>query len=706
MVFLIRSKNILRYTIASLLLIWLGGCFLLYLFKYPTQYLLVFPSFFKAIGEINFRKPPGFNWHLLYITITLCAQGVIGGLFLRLFYRFPIFLEMVASIFLGIGLTTFPLVILAIFFWLHPITILATFLVMGILLWWAKLIFGWSEINYFNDIEPLQNDIQKVLYACAWVLLLALTGISFYHALFFPVTYWDSLIYYVHYGQLTYQQGGFPIMHCLQVGLGLGANYPHLFPLHQAVTATLFSHWSDFYAQFMAPFAGLGSVVILYYLIVFLVRDKLIAILSVLAFRAVPYLTSYLIWTSDYSLVVVYTCIFLMFLAFFISKGNLWKLQPLLCVAAIFPHINYLGWIVWPCAALAAAVWWIEKKRSPNYLLYIFLSFAAWCGIALIWYVRNYIVTGNPVYAFFPEIFGGKNINLDVLRSCENEWLLHGNGAALLGDTIWQRLLNSPLYFLLDWRFAPLVMGIFIPSCIFFGWKKHTRFYAITLFLIFLYLFYEYAISGFYWYHIIAVFPLFAVFVARYLSELPGKRLLPAYGLLILLMGIVPGVSYSLIGAKYFYPDLKLFSYPGISKQMFYRYTFPGASAGWRYINSHLSAKSKILTHDNRYHVFRQNLQIIHLDDCGLTPLYGKPYPAVHRELLNRGIGYYFYIPDENTHPITRQLGHREYLDNPNYFIKLFEEEFRDNSKEIKKVAVYQLLVPQKQKTPPTGGVE
>ena len=45
------------------------------------------------------------------------------------------------------------------------------------------------------------------------------------------------------------------------------------------------------------------------------------------------------------------------------------------------------------------------------------------------WHVRNWALTGNPVYAFFPKLFPNSvNINPEVLQSAELEWFRNGDG--------------------------------------------------------------------------------------------------------------------------------------------------------------------------------------------------------------------------------------------------------------------------------------
>ncbi len=636
---------------------------------------------------------------MLYEIVSLSLCAGVGFLFLRLCIRLPKLIEWIVAVFMGVGLSTFILELWAIPFLLNRWTVLLSFAGLIVLLWGLKKVWGWASeeapVKESVKVESSQNHFQQILFWCAWAMLAGLTILNFYHSLLFPVQYWDSLILYIHYGKMTYLQGGFPILACLQVGLGLGANYPHLYPLHQAVTATIFNHWSDIYGQLLPPLAGLGSILVLYHLSMRLFRNRLSAILATLVFRSIPFVSTYFVYASDYALVMYYTAAFLLFLEIFLNKPSLRTVMPLMAVCAIFPHINYLGWIVWPPMFLAI-LWRSRGIVADSNIKWLQLlgAFLFWFGLGLTWYVRNYLVTGNPVYAFFPEIFGGKNINLEVLASCQKEWTAHGMGAAQYGPSLLARVINSLVFFQTDWRFSPLLTGIMLPAFL-LGWKRKEPVFVFAGILLALYFVYQYIISGLYWYHTLAVVPILSLYVARFLSRIQNEKIINLYGVTLICAVLVPGVSISMMGPKVPNPSMPVFAYPGLSPLEFYRFSFPLEAPVWRYINRSLEENAIILSHDNRYHVYRDDISIIHLDDCGLTPFYGMPYPEFHEELLKRGVGYYLYIPDEDSHPITRLLGHLDYLDNPKFFQLMERSAARGKSIQLFKLVKPDLKKPE-----------
>ncbi|HNT36551.1 MAG TPA: hypothetical protein PKH07_16310, partial [bacterium] len=490
-----------------------------------------------------------------------------------------------------------------------------------------------------------------------------ITILTFYHALLYPVTYWDSLILYTHYGEMTYREQGFPVRVCAQVGLGLGANYPHYYPLTSATLATFWGGWDDLYAQMFPPLAGLISVVLLYDLLLTLFESRRTAILVTLLFRSFAYATCYFIWATDYALVMMLATAILWLCqrilnqfretSIAVSRREMsLEMYVVLTVAlvAFAMHINYLGIVLvipllvtllhipnrpvpagvsaMPTATNVCSleepgffrVLFPRRLRASRTLFGFGILIA--CGLCLLggsWYLRNWIVTGNPVYAFFPRLLGGRYVDLDVLASCAQEWTSNGDGVARFGSTLQERILRSPEYFLLQtnwhWKFGPTLFGLCIPGIflIHTATKRVRSLMAVAGSLLLAGLVFEYFISGLYLYHILFVTPCLSCLSGVAVHRLLKRRWSRRYAIcLVLLIGLTPGLSMALVGPKLMSFDLKAFRCPGIDKDEFWSMCFQRDQEMWRTINDRLPLNAGVLTHENRYHVFRRDIRIVH----------------------------------------------------------------------------------------------
>lgn len=322
-------------------------------------------------------------------------------------------------------------------------------------------------------------ELTRAAWILAALLVAVITALTFHHAIFYPETYWDSLILYLGYGRLTWLEGGFPFKASAQVGIGLGANYPHLFSTHAAAVAAVAGWWSDLPARLWAPTAALAATLLVYGAALRLWRNRLVAILCALVFRALPYTIAYSTYASDYALAMLFVAGFLYLAVCYIESPLPGYFTLLTLLPALAMHLNYLMgvlWIAWAATCLAAH--WPRPKTLLDEVAARWRSLpqllreeeeqegvrggdiphsVAWAvpgvfgllwrprfwvvtTLALLlaspWYARNLWMTGNPVYAFFPGIFGGIRINHEVLRSAEHEWFLNGDGIGRVAELI------------------------------------------------------------------------------------------------------------------------------------------------------------------------------------------------------------------------------------------------------------------------------
>jgi len=296
-----------------------------------------------------------------------------------------------------------------------------------------------------------------------------------------------------------------------------------------------------------------------------------------------------------------------------------------------------------------------------------------------VWYIRNIVVTGNPVYAFFPNLFGGKNINLEVLESCFLEWRRHGDGIGRYGTTLGEKLAGLPRFLFFDrnyhWKYGPLLTAFALPG-IFFALRANRRILLAALTVFLSVWAYHFVLGDLYLYHTLMMLPAAVLLGANLWNEFRPIWFRGGFALWLLAAGGVCGVGPALVGGKWmsFGPlalelpsvtrtDLRLAGRAGtgdewmpVFRERFLLLTLGDAYRMWQYLNAHV-APARVLTHENRHHYLSREIELIGLDDCGLTPLYDRPFEEVAAALRQRGIEYYLRIDKEDHHPITARLG-------------------------------------------------
>jgi hypothetical protein len=607
----------------------------------------------------------------------------------------------------------------------------------------AKVAEGTSDVNR-RIVFEMQNDEARAWFSArierpdnpvdtlAAGLMRGLLGLiillTFYHAVFFPEVYHDALILYLGYARWIFLEHSFPTRVVGQVGVGLGANYPHLFELTGAWIATLARRWSPLYLQFAVPLCGLASILLIYHVALRMLRSVLSALAVTLFVQAMPYLITYHTWTSNYSFVILFSAAFF-YLALRYMEDGLPGYYVLATLTVAFAmHINYLMgslWLCWaamlllthwpargdqpilarmeryspsasagiPPACARVAEWrsFRQVVREPLY----FGTFLASVALGSIWYVRNWIVTGNPVYAFFTGIFGGNNINPEVMASASLEWQAHGDGIGIadgFGLAPWLGLPESPLLerLLYTWPFfanqfnscykwAPAFLGLVVPGVLVFllGFvvlvrqgKYHTRgltpplrrFGLVALLYLVVLFGYHYLLGPYYLYHLLGACAVFGVFIAFVMRLCPGDWRYLFIGL-ALFAGLMPGLPWALMGSKIGSPDLRPLRNPGASERLFYQWKF-GRRLPLLWEETNRVAKGRrILTHENRMALFDPSIDLVQMDGLEAQEMWGLGMEKRLERLREWGVDFYLRVPFEMDHPINARVNVQEWID-------------------------------------------
>jgi hypothetical protein len=611
---------------------------------------------------------------LLYTLIGVMGLGALG-------IRWPWPTRLAVGYALGVGTAGWLFEQWGIAMLLNRWTVLATLLVLvGALAWRWRV--AAREVKAIEIGEPELGKpfpttrFDLAFRACVWALFVA-----------FPPTNWDALILYLGNARQTHELGGFPIKVAAQVGVGLGANYPHLYEVTQAAITRLGGHWSPLVGQWAVPWADLCVTVVVFGLAHRAFRRRDLALAAALIFRVPFYAVSWSQLASNYPLAMLITAAILLAAKDWLATGGRRYAALMLLLTAFGCHVNYLMPAMWGIAIAALVFRWrwetchpVEdlpngKKQPPR----------AWRGILALtlialalggsWYVRNIVVTGNPVYAFFPEILGGKNINVDVLESAQEEWLANGDGIGRLTSQMGKRsalgnLLALPQYFLFvdvfRLKLAPLFEALTIPGLLMLVgglgvWRRwpliessERALWWVLVLLVFLGLWlYHVAIADYYLYQILPM-----LVPAALLATIPLTLERPWGGILRVLLVVVAllvTVPLSLMGFKL--KDLQrdqlslhTLTHPFPDEPLFYSRAFGDDVLIWDELEAHWQGAT-LLTHDNRHLIFDPLVTIVHLDDWEVQPIYQiegrRGRLDFWREL---GVDLYLRIPNEANH--------------------------------------------------------
>jgi hypothetical protein len=333
------------------------------------------------------------------------------------------------------------------------------------------------------------------------------------------------------------------------------------------------------------------------------------------------------------------------------------------------------------------------------------------------WYLRNWKMTGNPVYPYFHNILGGKQINPDVMTSMQGEWLFNGDGieaAAIPAGfprnrpTLFAKLYATPFYFIISpkwsWALAPTFHALAIPGLfillISFVIRKSRgvkdpssgvvikelsmshRFGILALLLFFLLFAYHYFLAGYYLYQIIPILIPISILSLWGIEATSGRLAKGMFLLWCLLVFILPGLPFALMNfklaheawfnGKLEYPwQLSALRRPGMPKEKFYFLAFGEDENIIDHINNTLSGKT-LLTHDIRYLLYNPSIKIIHLDDWEVQQAYNLPALEDKFLILRRlGIDYYLKIPMEENDEILKKLS-LEQMEKPGYLREIY----------------------------------
>jgi hypothetical protein len=334
-------------------------------------------------------------------------------------------IKFISALGLGAGFTGLITIILGIFGNLFPLP-----LNMAIIL----LCAGFLLVNFYRDRGNEKASVQEFLISYfpvdklrrpsnfrLWLIACFAIGIifffCFYHALLTVIVHWDSTVYHAVMPVLMYENHGFPLLAGPSIGIEMSANFPPLFSAIGAFYYIQMGLIEDFYLRVIPPVMGILAVLATYKIGEVLAGKKY-GIISALFLAITPLFFRYSTYATSYSMLTFFgsTSVLFLFLAISREDTRYWILCGVFYGFTLLT--SYLALYLAPFFVITLIYYFIEKKRGfKSNTKIILLLCSSILIIGGVWYFRNLVLLGNPIYPNGYTVLGGINIDPVIMET-------------------------------------------------------------------------------------------------------------------------------------------------------------------------------------------------------------------------------------------------------------------------------------------------
>jgi 4-amino-4-deoxy-L-arabinose transferase-like glycosyltransferase len=492
------------------------------------------------------------------------------------------------------------------------------------------------------------------------LMLLPIIGSMFYHAVASPILHFDATTYHAESAKILYYNHGMPVIAGPGVGIEMSANFPPLFPSLGAFYYVQIGAVDDIYLRLLSPIMAVLLLGVVFQIGTML-KDATYAKIAVLLLSLSPLFIVHSMYAIAYlplTLFVTLGC--LLFLtgvkrgerAYWLASGICLGFALLVSYQGFFFVLAFAAMI----SALIASHWRPEHFIRDWIIPFGFAAFA----IGSIWYLRNWVVLGNPVYPFGYKVFGGRFIDPQILSSTiagvhdDSVFSFFGTFTPGLWDWIVNLLLNRSLFPALSIvSLAGLAMGL----------RQQPRqvWGSLVLFTVIPALVVTSTISNIFARYFTTFLPGFALLTALPLSRMaeeseflptaqfgwPRRTASAGLGIFLVLTCVFPTslavfggqeyppVNWALPGQNY----LIFLRNPGISVWDAVEHFYGDDGRAWKWLDEHLGNGSKVATYETQIYYINDgnNDSFFYLDGWEARSLYSVQNPQAMVDFLRAG---------------------------------------------------------------------
>jgi hypothetical protein len=578
------SRNTLKYgaVIVSLIIITVELLNSIYLFYFsPSTFVL--PNIFHApIEAIPFDSGwAGFAFILvngLLLSYVLVKDGSDAT------ERFLL------SVGLGFGVTYTVMILIGMLWEISLLTIILTqtsiFIASLLAVFYRGLKPNFNKKNWY--IQKL-NLFETIMLIAIGIFVI----VAIYQTVAYPALEWDSLAYGVNYAKIIFENGKIPLIAGPSIGLEMSASYP---PGVQVLAVYLYvfaGNAGDFYFRILQPIFGLVTIIATYKFAKLVTKNRTASVFAVFTLTSMSTFWELLVHETYLMCLTLMLTLatFFFFKAYNSSDADAEKYEVAGTLFCSFSALtSYIGLFSFGLLLLYS----VNRKLSAKRFTWLA---ALGPVIVLPWYVRNFLLLGNPIYPFF-----GIGNYLDPVLLSSSAQHFHN----------WSQVPFFSLFTII----CEVGAGILFLAIMYFTFAKRKQFHLILPFYLFLV---GLTIMGvhipFVRYLIIAL-PALAVILAA-----SAKSLRPPHASLerITAVMLISLVAVSSILVLPCINSLKPTPTNGDDKWSYLAQVFEEGDA-WQWINENTPTDARIATYDiKEYYIERD---IFTLDGNEAAPLY------------------------------------------------------------------------------------
>jgi hypothetical protein len=621
---------------------------------------------------INYTSVPIAGVPLAFLaTLEVLFLGATSG-YLLLNNEKDFGVKMITVVGLGFGLTGLITIILGIAGDLYvlplnaAILLLSSVCLVGIL--YQKKI---REKRSFREILTPHFNFKVPGNRKFWVPVAAgivvLFFFAFYHALLTVIVHWDATVYHAAMAVIMYNDHSIPVIAGPSIGIEMSANFPPLFSSLGAFYYIQIGSVEDFFLRAIPPVMGLLTVLSTYKLGE-VIHSKKLGVMAALFLAATPLFFRYSIYATSYSTLTFFCTVAILFLFYGVVKGSnkYWIASGVFLGFAALT--SYIALYLAPFFFLGLVYYFMKKKGTFK----VNLKKAAILLITTIiiggvWYARNEIAVGNPIYPNAYTVLGGVNIDPLIMNTTVNGIKLSaatsyfGVGNATVFDQVMTFITyrtsfpaislftvlalalipfeNKKFWLLAIW---PLSLSALVLSGVSWGFPRHMVF----------------AMPGF---ALLSALPIIKAFelckvrdiqnmgskvkgLKRHLGFIRKTNFLRLGIVVILLVAFLFPSLTLIMGGKVYEENLAdqvpkdylwFLEHPNADTWTVLNRIYPEAQA-WKYINANLTQGQKVGTVENRIYYVKNcsNDYFFYLDGWEARDLYNITDPALAMQFL------------------------------------------------------------------------